>query len=204
MILLAESHVFTSQTDSNLRTKDINSLPGFPDRYARFVYCPAYGETSLIIDQSFQPKEETWQFWKIFYSCLNSIESNDSFIPILKKTPILQRIKNKIQLLNDLRDQGIWLLDTSIVALYNKGKGFDSKVFKQSLKFSWKEYTRKILEDASPDHVIVIGKGVAKIIEFDLQSIQIPFTVLEQPNARLSSEKHLKNFQSYHRICKSN
>ena len=105
-------------------------------------------------------------------------------------------------MLNKLRDRGIWLMDTSIVALYNKGTKPKSKVIDKSLKFSWEGYTRPILEDVSPHHIIVIGKRVAGNIQNDLKSMDIPFNVFEQPGAHLSSEKHLRNYQNYFRICK--
>jgi hypothetical protein len=50
-------------------------------------------------------------------------------------------------LLNKLRDKGIWLIDTSFVALYNKGTKPKSKVIDKSLKFSWEGYTQPVLEE---------------------------------------------------------
>jgi len=94
-------------------------------------------------------------------------------------------------------------MDTSIVALYNKGTKPKSKVLDKSLKFSWKGYTRPLLEEIAPNHIIVIGKRVAGNIQNDLKSIDIPFNIFEQPGAHLSSEKHLENYQNYFRICKA-
>ena len=156
----------------------------------------------MIIDKSFKPKGGTPQFWKIFYSCINHVQNNDSFVPILRKTSIKQRILNKIELLNKLRERGIWLMDTSIVALYNKGTKPDKAVIDKSRKISWETHNRKLLEEASPNHIIVIGKRVAGNIRKDLKSMNIPFNIIEQPGARLSSDKHLSNYQNYFRICK--
>ena len=93
-------------------------------------------------------------------------------------------------------------MDTSIVALYNQGTKPASKVLNKSLKFSWEGYTRPLLEEVAPNHIVVIGKGLAGNIQNDLKSMDIPFNVFEQTLAHLSSEKHLRNYQNYFRICK--
>jgi len=43
---------------------------------------------------------------------------------------------------------------------------------------------------------------VARIIENDLQAL-FPgqYAVIPQPNARLSSKKHMENFKRYYEIC---
>ena len=156
----------------------------------------------MIVDNSFKPRAGTPQFWKVFFSCIHMIENNESFTPILGKTSNKQRILNKIELLKILRDRGIWLMDTSIVALYNKGTKPKSKVIDKSLKISWEGYTRPLLEEVDPHHIIVIGKRVAANIQNDLKSMDITFNVFEQPGAYLSTEKHLRNYQNYFKICK--
>jgi hypothetical protein len=50
--------------------------------------------------------------------------------------------------------------------------------------------------------VICVGKGVAGVVENDLQSLFTGrYEVIPQPNARLSSKEHMKNFQRYYEIC---
>ena len=39
VVLLAESHVFTSDEDRRIAIPPIDDLPGYPTQYARFVYC---------------------------------------------------------------------------------------------------------------------------------------------------------------------
>ena len=47
IILLAESHVFTSDDDRKILLKSRDELLGYPSEYAKFVYCLAYGEPQL-------------------------------------------------------------------------------------------------------------------------------------------------------------
>jgi hypothetical protein len=118
----------------------------------------------------------------------------------LGHTTYHERLQNKIALLNDLRDRGIWLVDASIVAFYKNGKKIQNMF--HALQESWQSYTRDVVLSATPEHVICIGKGVAGIVGSDLNR-HFPgrYTVIPQPNAHLSSEDHMSNFMTYSRIC---
>lgn len=203
VVLLAESHVFTSDADREYKTKPIEGLGSYPEQYAKFVYCLAYGEDSLTEGVGHPAVDGTPQFWKIFFSCLNEVESNAAFAPVLKsETRTKQRIKNKIQLLKSMRDSGIWLVDVSIIALYDRGRKPATKLMAKALKASWHGYTKNILQNALPEHVIVIGKGVGKIVEPELiELVGNNYIVLPQPNAHLSAEYHLENYRSYYGLC---
>jgi len=213
IILLAESHVFTSNTDRSFKLNDVKdddlTLLDYPGSYAKFVYCLAYGEETLTKGDNHPAKADgTPQFWKILYSCINKVESNESFSPILKSgtksTP--ERIHNKIKLLLELKKQGIWLVDTSIIALYNKGIKPSNDVFNEVIKTSWNHYTKHLILDANPNHIIIVGKEVAKNIESSLSLIvgNKNYTIIPQPQAHLPAEEHLSNFQKYYSICSSN
>jgi hypothetical protein len=200
VVLLAESHVFTSSDDRKIVIPPIPELPGYPTKYARFVYCLGYGERSLTNSPLHPKKDGTPQFWKILYSCRNPVSTTADFAPILSKTAHCQRLQNKITLLKGLKANGIWLVDASIVALYKNGK--KTKGMFRALQESWQSYTRDVVISSSPEHVICIGKGVAGIVESDLRKyFQGRYTVVPQPNAHLSSEDHLSNFMMYSRIC---
>lgn len=198
IILLAESHVFTTDEVRDSELKKIEELSAYPSAYARFVYCLAYGESDLLQDTISFPNSGTPQFWKILYSCANQVTSNSCFNSVQKSTTGTEsRIQNKINLLLRLKEQGIWLVDISIVALYNKGKKPRSKIMSNCMKASWENYTRDIVNEAKPSHVIIIGKGVASIIT----DLPFNYTVIAQPNAHLSAEQHMKNFQLYYQLC---
>jgi len=203
IILLAESHVFTTESDRLFKTRPIADLPGYPTQYAKFVYCLAYGENSLTEGSDHPAIDGTPQFWKIFFSCVNEIESNESFASVLKSyTPTSARIRNKIDLLKTLRDRGVWLVDASVMALYDKGRKPSTKVMDQAIQTSWLGYTQEVIREANPSHVIVVGKGVARVIGAMLSRlVGDNFTIIEQPNAHLPAERHLANFRSYSRLC---
>ena len=205
IILLAESHVYTTDADREYELRDIYGLPDYPTPYAKFVYCLAYGEDSLTQGQTHPAVDGTPQFWKIFHSCMNDPTAVAAFSPVLKsRTTITQRIENKIRLLKDLKNCGVWLVDTSIMALYDGGKKSKHKLMTHALRTSWLGYTRQVLQDAAPEHVIIIGKGVAKSVEPELQEdMGTRYTVIAQPNAHLSAEQHQENFKTYYRICSS-
>lgn len=201
VVLLAESHVFTHDADRKVSISSIHSLPGYPVQYARFVYCLGYGEKSLT-NSALHPKGDgTPQFWKIFFSCCNSLSSPGDFHPILKKTPTQQRVRNKIKILAQLKKQGVWLVDASIVALYKDSKKIPNMF--EALSESWQSYTGEVVMAAKPEHVICIGKGVANIVEADLRkNFPSAYTVLAQPNAFLPSDEHFANYKTYSRICR--
>ncbi|MDA8433488.1 MAG: hypothetical protein M0Z60_11090, partial [Nitrospiraceae bacterium] len=93
--------------------------------------------------------------------------------------------------------------DSSIVALYRDGKKL--RKMRSVIKASWEGYTCDVIRKAEPEHVICIGKGVAKVLEADLRRIMGDhYTVIPQPNAHLSAEEHMVNFRGYGEICIGN
>ena len=201
VILLAESHVFTSNDDRKIAIPPITALPGYPTHYAKFVYCLGYGERNLTESPLHPARDGTPQFWKIFFSCCNRISASSDFAPILSsRTPYHQRLQNKIALLKKLKENGIWLVDASIAALYNNGEK-SSQMFR-AIQESWQTYTRNVVLKAEPSHVICVGMGVARVVEPDLKRhFRGKYTVIPQPNAHLSGSEHLANFKTYSSIC---
>jgi len=203
IILLAESHVFTTDNDRDITLPAIKDLPSYPIEYAKFVYCLAYGEVEMTGSCHHPRRDGTPQFWKIFYSCINEVSCLEDFKPILSKTPFEQRVQNKIAVLRQMRNAGIWLIDTSIVALYNNGRKPPFNTMQEVISASWHGYTRDWITGEKPSHVICIGKGVSKVVEDDVKGIVSSknVTIIAQPNAHLSGEEHMRNFQEYSRIC---
>jgi len=200
VLLLAESHVFTSNDDREIPIPLLAELPGYPTHYARFVYCLGYGERKLTESPLHPARDGTPQFWKILFSCSNRVSTSSDFAPILSQTPYHQRLPNKIALLMKLKEKGVWLVDASIVALYNNGT--KSREMYRALQESWQSYTRDVVIAAEPAHVICVGMGVARVVEPDLKRyFRGKYTVIPQPNAHLSASKHLANFKKYSSIC---
>ncbi len=201
VILLAESHVFTNDDDRARRLREETGLPGYPSNYARFVYCLGYGEDSLIAGRPPANNPGTWQYWELLFSCANEISCNESSAAVKKATTSNRtRIGNKIRLLETLRERGIWLVDASIMALYNRGKKPATDTMEQAIKISWRRYIGDIVAAAQPERIIVIGKGVVyKTLQAELRPYQTH--AIYQPNARLTSEERLENLQTCHRLC---
>jgi hypothetical protein len=202
VILLAESHVFTRDADRLITIPRLPRLPGYPTQYAKFVYCLGYGEKQLTENTLHPKRDGTPQFWKIFYSCNNCIRDSRDFTPILSRTNYEQRIRNKIELLVCLKQNGIWLVDSSIVALYDNGKKPGYKTMESVIEQSWQGYVRGVIEEAAPEHIICVGKVVSNLLEGEIKKmVGSHYTTLYQPNAYLSSEHHMRSYKSYSRIC---
>lgn len=202
VLLLAESHVFTTDLDRTIKIPNIPGLNDYPEEYAKFVYCVGYGERNLTNNHAHPKRDGTPQFWKIFYSCNNNIYGNSDFQPILATTNYEQRMRNKIKLLKNLKKRGVWLVDSSIVALYDDGKKPGHNKISSAIRTSWNSYIGRVVEECNPEHVIVIGKGVANIIENEMRKlIGSKYSVIAQPNAHLSAKEHLDNFREYYRLC---
>ena len=192
VVLLAESHVFTSDEDRRVAIPPIDGLPGYPRQYARFVYCLGYGERELTKYPHHPRRDGTPQFWKVLYACDNRISNPEDFRLIQRETSFPQRLRNKIHLLESLRAKGIWLVDASIVAVYGNEANVSWRSRTEVLRDSWKSYTKQVVTSANPERVICVGKGVARVVENE---------AIPQPNARFSSKEHIANFQRYYDIC---
>ena len=203
-VLLAESHVYTSNSDyeSYLNTSYLK-LPRYPNKYVRFVYCLGNGENE-VLNLNIPKNTGTPEFWKIFYSCCNKINSREDCKPILKsKTKLDIRIKSKIKLLNSLKDRGIWLLDASIIGLYLPNKPKPSyKTIDKCINICWDLLIEDILKKENPRNMICIGKTVEKVLNGKLNKMfGHNLTVLPQPSTFLKSENRLEVLQSYFGLC---
>jgi hypothetical protein len=196
VVLLAESHVHTSNNDFE-RLWSYEGPPVLEGRFVRFVYCLAYGERLLA---SLPRNRGTWQFWKIFYSCLNRVSGNSDFAPILRGwTPNFEnRMRNKIRLLGDLKREGVWLIDASIIAI----NGLDQSLKDKVTRICWKGHVGPMLEtlDPRPERVLVIGSGVARTLNVEISELGFASKVIPQPQARDKSG-YLRHFQTCFDFC---
>lgn len=206
VVLLAESHVYTTP-DELARTIALPTAapPDLPRGFVRLVYCLGYGENRLLNRPIESPANTgTPQFWKIFYSCTNAIAANSDFAPIQASTTSpAQRVGNKLEVLKKLRDLGVWLLDTSLAALYLPGRPKPGPATLEAcLQIGWDNHVRHVIEAAAPSHIVCIGVGVARALEKRLSDVGVGVTVLPQPNARLASADHHESFRTYYRVVR--
>ena len=201
VMLLAESHVFTkdSEHDSNMRYDEFVDLEECPTGYVKLVYCIGYGEKDMV---KIPVNRGTPQFWKIFVSCLNqNVDLEGKKILLSQTQDFHQRIHNKISVLEQLKKKGIWLVDASIVALYNDTRKPDPDMMERIIKISWKSYISKVIQDVNPEKIIVIGKGVHKILERELRQTNIPIHVQSQPQGIRTKAGITEAFEKYYKLC---
>ena len=201
VLLLAESHVFTrdSEHDNTMRYYGFPELKECPTGYVKLVYCLGYGEKDIV---NVTTNRGTPQFWKIFVSCLNQNFDSEGKKILLSQTPeFLQRIRNKISVLEQLKEKGIWLVDASIVALYNDTRKPDPDMMERIIKISWKSYVSKVIQDTNPEKIIVIGKGVHKILERELRQTNIPIHVQSQPQGIRTKTGIIEASEKYYQLC---
>jgi hypothetical protein len=180
-LLLAESHVYTTREE--LKSKIICPevlATGCPTSFARFVYCLGYGIGSNyknLLLPSIADNYGTPQYWRLFKQCADA------------DFPADLNLKEKIFILNQLKERGIWLLDTFPIALYGKDPNKaevhkkKGKVYTKLLDLAWNLYTEKIIEKVQPTHIIVVGKMIWNRLEKKLPKTCAKSWIY-QPNAR--------------------
>ena len=193
-LLIAESHVFTRADHLAVKVNYPSLVqPKPPSELVGLVYCLGYGEPGILGRAT--DLKGTPQFWKLFAAMINDPDDKDFAASVLSSRTIdkVTRIKNKIELLSKLRDAGVWLVDASIVALYQSGGSKpDPQVRKEVLQLGWDLYVRdNALSRGNPERVIIIGRGVARALSERLnKDFNTEWSHIPQPQARESSETH--------------
>ncbi|MGE0018783.1 MAG: hypothetical protein AB7S72_03890 [Draconibacterium sp.] len=179
-ILLAESHVFTTEMETEIIHSV--SLPDYPSKYVRFVYNLSYGQMNTLL-QSVNNNGGTPQYWKLF----NEISGKD--FRVINNRNIDDKLNQKIKLLEFLKENGVWLLDCSIVGLYNNGEKPSYKTMQKILKTSFSNFCVPVISKEMPDNILVIGKSVFDLIADELVHLNANVDWIHQPNAKISGEK---------------
>ena len=165
LILLAESHVLTTERDMDFRTDEAKvrsflrpnaSLP--PDRFVRLVYCLAYGESELLSRQ--RPHISnlvTPSYWDIFgrvaFRCPQPRREDGA--------KFNDRMRWKVDTMRALFKMGIWLLDASVHAIYRGNESRLESPVQNELHKQWCEgYGRYLMRTCESSKVWVIGKLV--------------------------------------------
>jgi len=192
-ILLAESHVFTSDADVRLRIKSTLLPTRYrrqPDGFVRLVYCLGYGESNLVNGKPIRRNAGTWQFWDIFGRLAGTGRQPRGGSKVWK-----DRLEWKIKTLVRLRKRGIWLVDSSFHALYSPGgvRGYET-VKRELHRVWWSEYGKWLIEACKPQGIWTIGRGVHEV----LLRLGVPLDDdgwMYQPQAKISTanfERRLK------------
>ncbi|SET54768.1 hypothetical protein SAMN05444285_1169 [Draconibacterium orientale] len=190
-ILFAESHVFTDEFE--LAFKHTINLPDYPTSYVRFVYNLAYGQSDTL-PESPPNNGGTPQFWKLF----NEIAGN-KFRVVNNQNP-KDKLEQKIQLLQFLKDSGVWLLDCSIVGLYQNRQKPSINDMNDILVTSFLNYCKPILLEEKPENILVIGKSVYSLFQLELKQLNAHVDWIHQPNARVTTDKR-RDIKKINFIC---
>ena len=198
IILLAKSHVHTTDEERKFEVscKGLPNYPhDYPRNYARTIYCLAHGDNYLINCSKVPTKNDVGmqQYWQLLYSCENCVKVTSDFASLfINRTPnYKERIPNKINLLNSLRKRGIWLVNTSIMAL--------TEIRQKALQISWDKYTGQIVKEANPVHIIVIGTGVGNALQ---ERLPDNHTVIPAPGSHLQKKEFFYNWRKYYKLCR--
>jgi hypothetical protein len=186
-LLLAESHVFTTEDELAIRVQADQLPRACPREFVRFVYCLGYGE-QRILSIPISGNRGTWQFWKLFYSCCYPNSEVSGFERFLvSRSSLPDRVAAKLALLALMKERGIWLVDASITAIYRPGGGrLKPRDVVRTVAVSWDSYVGRVVREAHPAYVIVVGRGVGNILGSRLLSVVGDnFTVIPQPQAQL-------------------
>jgi hypothetical protein len=188
LILVAESHVYTSEADLGVTInqneiapllKDREAVP--PSQYVGLVYCLGYGETKLLINRHAKfSTRSTWQYWDLFGRLADTGQQPRASA----KTSLRQRLEWKLTTLRRLKQLGIWLLDGSAHAIYLGGRLRRSAETCRALHRQWCEkYGNRVIEQAGNPVVWVIGAGARDCLTGSLRGFK-PENFIYQPNAR--------------------
>jgi hypothetical protein len=204
VVLLAESHVYTDEQDFARRcnpsfTQKI--LPSYPTQFVRFICCLGYGEDSLLngVNKG-RVNTGTPQFWKIFCSCVTENVDNPGYYKILKtKTPnFFERLQNKVSILRQMKEKGIWLIDSSIVGLYENKSKKNPKEYVKIIDICWNNYIEKVIKEAHPKFIIVMGKGVERVLG---SRLKFPYEAIALPQAHDTKQEQEAKLRRYNEIC---
>jgi hypothetical protein len=205
VVLLAESHVYTNSDELGRKIAlPASAPPDLPRGFVRFVYCLGYGENRLLSRPIVTPPNTgTPQLWKIFRSCVSPPGQDADVAGLQSSAAVAARVANKLGVLQQLRERGVWLLDASIAALSSPNRPEPAPLLIETcLQVSWDHHVGRVVEAAAPTHIICIGRGVAKALGDRLTGLGSSLTVLPQPTARLSSAEQAESLRTYHRVVR--
>ena len=209
VILMAESHAFTSRSISlstRMKSSLLTDYKG-PREFVSLVYCLAYGEnesleTDRTKEETLQPSSNkgTAQFWALLAACsrgtkaIPSVRKNSDsikhkFAADLMKgggLKVQDRLLAKIEILEDLRKRGIWLIDASVIGWYisqpqqfrisrvtnevhRAAKERPPKSLKApSLVVSWEMFTKHVVRAAAEEGNLRLLVPIGKEVEASL------------------------------------
>jgi hypothetical protein len=88
-----------------------------------------------------------------------------------------------------MRDEdGVWLLDASIIGLYNDGLKPDNTEYTKIIECSFENYCAPIIDNIRPAPIVVVGKTVYDRLSSIIREFNLKAQWINQPNARLKNQ----------------
>jgi hypothetical protein len=196
--MLAESHVWTSKDEALSRVRQPD---GIETGFVRFVYCVGYGEQSLVVPPVLR-NGGTPQYWQLLHDAVRGPQV--PLVEISREAKPGERIAAKLQLLNELKLAGIWLVDASITALYGlpDKRRLSRRDYKNILEACWKAHVGGVLADCGASAVLIVGKGVNAAIGNLVSQASHKVAVIKQPNARMTREERCNQRRNVFDFCR--
>jgi hypothetical protein len=188
VVVLAESHVWTSRDETRSRVTQPN---GIETGFARFIYCLGCGEPQLMA-LAVKPNTNAWQYWRLFRDTVCEPTAT-SYRGLTKsgERDCQQRVQNKLHLLKKMQSAGVWLVDASVTAIYGNGIKLPPRHYRAVLKACWESHIREVLCGCEPSAVLIVGMGVdcaiGDLVHKDLGG-DVEVERICQPNARKFGE----------------
>jgi hypothetical protein len=199
VILLAESHVWTSGDELHNRVTNPN---GEKTGFVRFVYCLGYGEPDLV--PGVTSNSGTPQFWKLFHDTLYEPTAPHTQVMKSGEPDWQKRTRNKLDLLEQMQRAGIWLVDASVTAIVRNGtKLVAGSKFDAVLRVCWDAFIRDVVCGCAPSAILIVGKGVESAIGEKVRQLGsgVDVVTVNQPNARLPAEAIARDRRACFDLC---
>ena len=193
LLLVAESHVFTSEEDTELRVSQDRLPPEArhtPDQFVRLIYCLAYGEDDLLSEPPRARNTGTLQFWDIFGRLAETGRQP-------RKATLAERLRWKVFTLLTLQEKGVWLLDSSLHAFYMPGGtqvgtghgGLDAAIH----EIWWRYYGSTLVAETDAPLWAIGGQVATR-----LSALGVPLSGwIYQPQARVTNEVREQRWREF-------
>ena len=200
VVLLAESHVWTSPEEAASRVRQPD---GVETGFARFVYCLGYGETTLV-QPPVAKNSGTPQYWRLFH---DTVRGPDVVLDTIRRSErdSIARATAKLALLREMNIAGVWLVDACVTALYRPGgvRLAAGPTYRDVLAANWEAYVGPLVTASDPTAVLIVGLAVDRAIRSSVRQAvpNAEVVVVEQPSAHLDAAAHLRNRRIVFDLC---
>ncbi|MCA9572174.1 MAG: hypothetical protein KC656_30250, partial [Myxococcales bacterium] len=186
VLLVAESHVAEAPGDADIAVT-VPGLPQLPTAFCRLVYCLGYGESGLC-----RPGPEsnagTRQYWDIFGAIAGGPYARQ---PRKRDSTLEERLRWKLDVLEWLRDHGVWLVDACVAGVYVPGGGraASGHTYERMVRDSFTRHVWPMVADEPIQQTWIIGAGVHRALAGH-PALRTAHTIIQPQGDRASPGRH--------------